>query len=89
MNKRAANNTAVRYLRYLKNVMQYAIANKWATEDPFIGKRFRRTEAEREALTESELKRMMELDLKDFPRVEAVRDTFVFCCFTGLAFCDI
>ncbi len=35
MNKKAANNTAVRYLRYLKNVMQYAIANKWATEDPF------------------------------------------------------
>ena len=89
MNKKAANNTAVRYLRYLKNVMQYAIANKWATEDPFLGKRFKRTVADREALTEAELKRMMDLDLKDYPRVEAVRDTFVFCCFTGLAFCDI
>ncbi len=32
---------------------------------------------------------MMDLDLKDYPRVEAVRDTFVFCCFTGLTFCDI
>ncbi len=31
----------------------------------------------------------MDLDLKDYPRVEAVRDAFVFCCFTGLAFCDI
>lgn len=89
MNKKAANNTAVRYLRYLKNVMQYAIANKWATDDPFLGRRFKRTVADREALTEAELKRMMDLDLKDYPRVEAVRDTFVFCCFTGLAFCDI
>ena len=89
MKKNAANNTAVRYLRYLKNVMQYAIANKWATEDPFLGKRFKRTVAEREALTEAELKRMMELELKEFPRLEVVRDTFVFCCFTGLAFIDI
>ena len=89
MKKQASNNTAVRYLRYLKNVMQYAIANKWATEDPFLGKRFKRTVADREALTEAELQRMMDLDLRAYPRVEAVRDTFVFCCFTGLAFIDI
>ena len=89
MKKQASNNTAVRYLRYLKNVMQYAIANKWATEDPFLGKRFKRTVADREALTEAELQRMMDLDLRTCPRVEAVRDTFVFCCFTGLAFIDI
>lgn len=31
----------------------------------------------------------MELDLKELPRLEIVRDTFVFCCFTGLAFCDM
>lgn len=45
--------------------------------------------ADREALTEDELKRMIELDLKAFPRLDVVRDTFVFCCFTGLAFIDI
>ena len=27
--------------------------------------------------------------MSDIPRLEIVRDTFVFCCFTGLAFCDI
>lgn len=89
MTKKTANNTTVRYLRYLKNVIQYAIAHKWATEDPFIGKRFKRTVAEREFLTEPELKAMMEIDLHEFPRLDTVRDTFVFCCFTGLAFIDI
>ena len=74
MKKQASNNTAVRYLRYLKNVIQYAIANKWATEDPFLGKRFKRTVADREALTEAELQRMMDLDLRAYPRVETVRD---------------
>lgn len=82
MNKECANNTTVRYLRYLKNVLQYAIANKWMSENPFSGKRFRRTKAERTFLTEPELKSMMALDLKAFPRIESVRDTFVFCCFT-------
>lgn len=89
MSKECANNTTVRYLRYLKNVIQYAIANKWISDDPFAGKRFKRTKAERCFLTEPELQRIMALDLKAFPRLESVRDTFVFCCFTGLAFIDV
>lgn len=89
VSKECANNTAVRYLRYLKNVIQYAIANKWISDDPFLGKRFKRTKADRGFLTEPELKSIMALDLKAFPRLECVRDTFVFCCFTGLAFIDV
>lgn len=89
MTKQTANNTTVRYLRYLKNVLQYAMAHKWVSEDPFVGKRFKRTVAEREFLTEPELQAMMNVDLHEFPRLETVRDTFVFCCFTGLAFIDI
>lgn len=89
MSKECANNTTVRYLRYLKNVLQYAISNKWISEDPFLGRRFKRTKAEREFLTEPELEALMALDLKAFPRIESVRDCFVFCCFTGLAFIDV
>lgn len=89
MSKNCANNTTVRYLRYLKNVLQYAIANKWINEDPFTGRRFKRTKAERGFLTEPELQKIMKLELKAFPRLESVRDTFVFCCFTGLAFIDV
>ena len=89
ISKNCANNTTVKYMRYLKNTLQYAIAHKWITEDPFIGKRFRRTQAKREFLTENELVAIMNLDFSALPRLELVRDTFVFCCFTGLAFCDI
>lgn len=89
MRKGCANNAAVRYVRCVKNAMRYALAHKWITHDPFIGKKYQRTHTERQFLTEPELKAVMELDLKDIPRLEIVRDTFVFCCFTGLAFCDI
>lgn len=89
MSKGCANNAAVRYLRCVKNTIQYAMAHKWITEDPFLGKKYQRTYAEREFLTETELMAMMKLDFSETPRLELVRDTFVFCCFTGLAFCDI
>lgn len=89
VSKDCANNAAVRYLRCVKNTIQYALAHKWITEDPFVGKKYNRTYAERQFLTESEIKEMMKLDFSDIPRLDVVRDTFVFCCFTGLAFCDI
>ena len=89
MKKNCANNAAVRYLRCVKNVMQYALAHKWITHDPFIGKKYQRTYNVRQFLLEGELKAIMALDLKEITRLEIVRDTFVFCCFTGLAFCDV
>lgn len=89
ISKNCATNTSVKYLRYLKNTIQYAIAHKWITDDPFIGRRFHRTQAKRQFLTEAEIMEIMKLDFSTLPRLELVRDTFVFCCFTGLAFCDI
>lgn len=87
--KGCANNAAVRYIRYLKSVIRTGIANKWIEDDPFVGKRYVRTKPKREKLTEAELQRIIELDLSELPRLDLVRDTFVFCCFTGLAFADI
>lgn len=89
MKKNCANNAAVRYLRCVKNVMQYALAHRWITHDPFLGKKYQRTYKEREFLTETELKSIMALNLQEIPRLDVVRDTFLFCCFTGLAFCDV
>lgn len=87
--KMCANNAAVKYIRYLKNVVRVGIANKWIDDDPFIGKRYTRTKADREFLSENELKAIMKLDLTTLPRLDLVCDTFVFCCFCGLAFADI
>lgn len=89
LKKACANNAAVRYLRCVKNVLQYALAHEWITHDPFIGKKYQRTYSKREFLTEQEVNAIMKLDFKEMPRLEVVRDTFVFCCFTGLAFIDV
>lgn len=89
VSKGNSNNTAIRYVRYLKKVTRVALANKWLDEDPFIDKHYSRTTTNREHLSEAEVRRIMSLDLSEIPRLEQVRDTFVFCCFTGLAFADV
>lgn len=89
MSKGCANNAAVRYLRCVKNTLQYALAHKWISEDPFIGKKYQRTHPERDFLTEPEIQSILDKDFSEFPRLELVKDIFIFCCFTGLAFCDI
>lgn len=87
--KSCANNAAVRYMRCVKNVIQYALAHRLTDRDPFAGKKYRRTVVRREFLTEPELRAIMKLDFTALPRLDVVRDTFLFCCFTGLAFCDV
>lgn len=89
VNKGNSNNTAIRYVRFLKKVTRVALANKWLEEDPFIDKHYSRTTTNRGFLTEDEVKRIMALDFTELPRLDQVRDTFIFCCFTGLAFADI
>ncbi len=87
--KQCANNAAVKYIRFLKNVVRVGLANKWIDDDPFIGKRYVRTKTEREHLTEDELQRIMNLDLTEFPRLDLVRDTFVFCSFTFVSLTNV
>lgn len=45
-------------------------------------------ETERAFLTNEELKRLMDMRFKK-PKYELVRDLFVFCCFTGLSYCEL
>lgn len=68
--KENGNNVAVKYIRYLKKVARIAIANKWMDEDPFVNKRYTRTQAKRKALNEDELKSLMLLNLADWPSAD-------------------
>ena len=47
---------------------------------------FKKRPYERGYLTNSELKKLEEIELS--PRLDRVRDMFVFCCYSGLAFVD-
>ena len=72
----------------LKKIIRIALENDWIKKDPFAYYRFKLEETNPEFLTMDEIKIIL---AKEFTikRVEQVRDVFVFCIFTGLAFSDV
>ena len=81
-------NSASKMVRFLKTVALFMVRCGAIERDPFTNYRFQWKQASRDFLSEEELTSIME---KKFvtPRLEAVRDIFIFSCFTGLAYIDI
>lgn len=82
------HNTAMKHLKNLKKVIGIAIAHGWITKDPFFSFRFRYEEVDVGFLTKEDLQKLIDKHF-EIPRLENVRDVFVFCCYTGLAFSDV
>ncbi len=82
------HNTAIKYVVNFKKIMRIALANEWITKDPFFHWKASWKTKEKQYLTQSELDTLREK--KSFlPRLDLVRDIFVFCCYTGLAYADV
>ena len=86
--KSCAQNAAVKYLKNLKKIIKTALVNKWITDDPFLEIHFKQTRTNRAFLTEEELGILLKKEFT-IPRLQTVRDIFVFCALTGLAFTDV
>jgi len=86
--KNCAQNATVKYQKNLKRIVRLALANKWMDTDLFAEIRFRQTQSNREFLIEEELHILLKKEF-EIPRLEVVRDIFVFCSMTGLAFTDV
>lgn len=86
--RRCQHNSAIKHLKNLKKVVRIALANDWMKKDPFVGIQFRHEEKNIEFLTQEELERIIHKELA-VQRLEQVRDIFVFCCMSGLAFIDV
>ncbi len=76
--KDCAQNATVKYLKNLKKIIRNALMNKWMDDDPFVEIRFHQTASNREFLTEEESNKLIEKEFT-IPRMEVVRDIFVFC----------
>lgn len=82
------HNTAIKYVVNFKKIIRIAYANQWITKDPFFHWKASWKTKEKQYLTQAELDALR--DKKSFlPRLDMVRDIFVFCCYTGLAYADV
>ena len=86
--RKCNHNTTIKYLGNFRKIINRCIRNGWLLRDPFTGFKMTRRDVERVFLSEEELQRMRDKPFAN-ERLSQVRDVFLFCCFTGLAYGDV
>jgi site-specific recombinase XerD len=86
--RKCANNSAVKYIKNFGKIIRICLANRWLTYDPFLNYKNKIKTVDRVYLTTAELQEMADKTF-EIERLTQVRDIFLFCCFTGLAYADV
>jgi len=86
--RNCSNNSAIKYIRNFQKIINICIDNEWINKNPFANYKSKIVNVDVRFLTDLQLKKIKE---KKFisERLRIVRDIFVFCCFTGLAYIDV
>jgi site-specific recombinase XerD len=82
------HNTTIKYIANFRKIVNRCIRSGWLEKDPFIGFKMTKKEVIPEYLTDHELATMAAKKFSS-ERLSQVRDIFLFCCYTGLAFADV
>lgn len=82
------HNTALRYIRCLKKIINLALQNEWITRNPFINYKCQYTRVNREVLNDEELQLLWDREI-GIDRLDEVKNVFLFCCYTGYSFADV
>ena len=86
--KNCSHNTTMKYLKHIKKIIRIAMANGWLHKDPFANYKMKFKTVDRPFLTEEELNTLINKKFS-IQRLEFVKDSFLFSCFTGLAHSDL
>jgi site-specific recombinase XerD len=87
-NKKPIGNTgAMTHLIRLKKMLNLAISLDWIGKNPFFGYKIKIRHEARQYLNNKELA-VLETKAFTLARLDYVRDLFIFCCYTGLAYID-
>jgi site-specific recombinase XerD len=86
--RNCAHNTTVKYLANFKKIVLSCVKKGWLVRDPFMGYKMVKKEVLREVLDKSELD-AIHSKIFCIERLNQVRDIFLFCCYTGLAYIDV
>jgi site-specific recombinase XerD len=82
------NNTTIKYIKNFKKIVRIALANGWMKKDPFANIKYHLDDVDLAYLDEDELNKLMKKEFA-IERMQQVKDVYLFCCFTGLAFVDV
>ena len=85
---RLSPNTVWLYTFPVRMLLHKAVENGWLTRYPFAGYEIHKEEIEKGFLTKEELGLLINAPKMNFKRT-LIRDLFLFCAFTGLAYIDL
>jgi site-specific recombinase XerD len=86
--RKCDHNSTIKYLSNFRKIVNRCLRNGWLRKDPFLGFKMTKREVERTALTDAELKTMLNHRFLA-ERLNIVKDIFLFSCYTGLAYADV
>ena len=86
--RNCANNSAVKYIKNFQKIINICLDNEWITKNPFANYKSKVVAPDIRCLTEDELS-TVKTKIFRTERLSQVRDIFIFCCYTGLAYSDV
>lgn len=86
--RKCANNSAVKYIKNFGKIIRICLANRWLTYNPLMNYKNKVKTVDRVYLTTDELQEITNKGMVT-ERLTQVRDIFLFCCLTGLAYADV
>lgn len=86
--KKIGNNTSVKYMTSLKTILMPAIKSVIIRNDPFREIKFKAKTVQKGFLTSEEIDMLTNIKFKS-PDLRRIRDQYLFCCYTGLAYIDL
>ncbi|PTQ93645.1 site-specific recombinase XerD [Mucilaginibacter yixingensis] len=86
--KNLGHNSALKNIANMKKIVISCVDNAWLRSDPFVKFDETREEVDTTFLIKEEIQAIAEKEIPN-ERLSRVRDVFIFCCFTGLAFADV
>lgn len=86
--RNCGHNSTIKYLTNFRKIINICLKNGWINKDPFAGFKMTKLEVERAILSKEEIDVIAHKSIEN-ERLSTVRDIFIFCCYTGLAYADV
>ena len=87
-NRGFSHNYSLKVFQFLKTILEYAVSHEWAERNVLRTARLRKYHKPVETLTMDDLARLKGMNFVE-PNAAMVRDVFLFCCYTGMAYVDV
>lgn len=85
---RLQHNAVMKHIQRLRKMITLAFHMEWIDRDPFVKFKPHLVQKERGFLSTEELHQIEDLKIK-IPRLQKVRDLFIFSCYTGISYGDL